>query len=147
MDLSFLPHVNAALNSAAFVLLVTGFVFIKNGRVAPHRACMIGAATFSGLFLICYVVHYVWRASVMGGSHTPFNGVGVIKKFYYALLLSHIALAIFVPYLAGRLIWLGAKGRYPAHKRLAKIGFPVWLYVSLTGVFVYVMLYWLNPQP
>ena len=146
MDLSFLPHVNATLNAVACVLLFTGLALIKNRRVEAHRNCMIAAAALSGLFLVSYVIHYTWRAMVHGGSHTPYNGTGWIKGFYYAMLISHIILAITVPVFVPRLIYLGLRKQYDRHRRLARIGFPVWAYVSITGVLIYLMLFWLNPS-
>jgi len=126
-------------------MLVTGFIFIKKHRVIAHRNCMISAAALSGLFLVSYVIHYVWRASVMGGSHTPYNGAGWIQKAYYAMLFSHIMLAITLPVFVVRLIRLGFAKQYEKHRRLARIGFPIWMYVSITGVLIYMMLFWFNP--
>ena len=147
MNLSFLPHLNAALNSLAFVLLVAGRVMIKNRRIAAHRTCMISAAASSALFLASYVTHYVWRARALGGSHTSYHGHGPMKFLYYATLLSHVVLAITVPVFAIWLIRLGLTQRHDLHRRVAKIGYPVWVYVSVTGVVIYVMLYWFNPTP
>lgn len=146
MNLSFLPHVNAALNGLACVFLVIGLFQIKSGHVTTHRNCMIAAAAASGLFLVCYSIHYVWRASVVGGSHTPYHGAGGMKTFYYTVLLSHISLAVTVPVLAVWLVRLALAQRFKSHRRLAKIGFPVWMYVSVTGVLIYLMLYWFNPS-
>lgn len=142
-----MPHLNAALNGVAFCLLATGRVLIKQRRVTAHRNCMLGAASASGLFLVCYVIHYVWRYSVQGGSHTPFHGQGWAKGFYYTVLISHVTLAITVPFLAVWLIRLGLGRQDEKHRRLAAVGFPLWMYVSVTGVMIYVMLFWLNPTP
>lgn len=147
MDLSFLPHVNASLNGLALVLLISGFILIKRRQIDAHRRCMLGASGASGLFLVCYVTHYVWRAVTVGGSHTLYHGAGWLKGFYYTMLLSHIVLAITVPVFAIWLIRLGLSERYDVHRRVAKIGFPVWLYVSVTGVLIYMMLFWFNPTP
>jgi len=147
VDLSFLPHLNASLNALACTLLITGRVQIMKRRVVNHRRCMISAAVASSLFLVCYVVHYIWRAKISGSPHTRYHGTGWVQGLYYTMLLSHIVLAITVPVFAVRLIHLGLLGRYDAHRRIARIGFPVWIYVSVTGVLIYLMLYWFNPTP
>jgi len=147
VDLSFLPHLNATLNALACTLLIIGRVQIMRRRVVYHRRCMIIATVASSLFLVCYIAHYIWRAKITGSSHSRYHGTGLILNLYYAMLLSHIVLAITVPVFAIRLIYLGLLGRYDAHKRIAKIGFPIWVYVSVTGVLIYLMLYWFNPTP
>ena len=146
MDLSFMPAVNASLNTLACISLIGGFAAIKARRVSLHRSCMASATVWSGLFLVCYVTHYVWRALSKGGLHTKYNGTGWLKNAYYSVLLSHIVLAITVPFLAVALIRFAVKGRYEQHRRLARVGFPIWMYVSVTGVFIYFMLYWFNPS-
>ncbi len=142
MDLSFLPTVNASLNTAATVLLTTGLVFIRKKRVDAHRRSMIAAFGISCLFLTLYVIHKVWR----GFEHTPFNGEGAAKLAYLLILFSHLVLAMTVPVLAIAMIRLGLRGRLDAHRCLAKLAWPVWLYVSVTGVVIYVMLYHLTPS-
>ena len=108
---------------------------------------MCSAAVFSGLFLVFYVIHYVWRVSVAGGTHTPYHGVEWMVKLYYGVLISHILLAVTVPVFAIRLIRLGLTGQIDKHRRLARIGFPIWVYVSITGVLIYFMLFWYNDKP
>lgn len=147
MNLSFMPHLNASLNGLACVLLVIGRIQIKKQRIDLHKKYMISAAVTSGLFLVCYVIHYVWRTGIAGESHTPYHGTGWVKGFYYLLLLSHVVLAMTVPLIAVRLILLGFAQRYETHKRVARIGFPIWMYVSVTGILIYLMLYWFNPTP
>jgi uncharacterized membrane protein YozB (DUF420 family) len=142
VDLSFLPTVNASLNTAATVLLISGLVFIRNKRVDSHRRSMIAAFAISCLFLALYVVHKVWR----GFEHTSFHGEGVAKLAYLVILFSHLALAMAVPVLAVAMIYLGLRRRLDAHRRLAKLAWPVWIYVSVTGVVIYVMLYPMNPS-
>ncbi len=142
-----MPAVNASLNAVACVCLIAGFGFIKKRRVAAHRRCMVTASVFSGLFLVCYVIHYLWRVMEKGGLHTKYHGVGLSKTFYYSVLLSHIVLAVTVPVWAVWLIRLGVSGRYERHRRVARVGYPIWLYVSVTGVVIYFMLYWFNPVP
>ncbi len=146
MDLSFLPAVNAALNGSAFVLLVVGMVFIKQKKIDAHRRCMIAAFVMSCIFLVTYITHYAWRASVHGGVHTKFTAGGFLGAIYYPMLISHILLAMAVPVLAIITIRHGLKRRDDQHRRIARITLPIWLYVSITGVLIYVMLYHLN-QP
>ncbi|MEX0655640.1 MAG: DUF420 domain-containing protein [Phycisphaeraceae bacterium] len=145
IDLSFLPAVNAALNGVTGVLLVAGLMLIRQHRITAHRNVMIAAFSVSGLFLVTYVTHYVWRATVVGGTHTRYHGEGLLAGLYYGMLLSHILLAIFVPVLAVTLIYLGLTKRYATHRRLARVAWPVWMYVSVTGVLIYFMLYHFNP--
>jgi len=146
VDLSFLPAVNAALNGSAFVLLVVGMVFIKQKKIDAHRRCMIAAFVMSCIFLVTYITHYAWRASVHGGVHTKFTAGGFLGAIYYPMLISHILLAMAVPVLAIITIRHGLKRRDDQHRRIARITLPIWLYVSITGVLIYVMLYHLN-QP
>ncbi len=130
----------------ATLLLLSGFVMIKKGNITAHKRCMVGAFVMSMVFLVCYVVHYIWRASTLGGVHTPYNGQGFIRLLYYLMLFSHIILAMTVPVFAVWLIRLGVKGRFERHRRVARFGFPIWVYVSVTGVLIYVMLYHWNPS-
>ena len=146
MDLSFLPAVNASLNALAGALLVAGYVFIRRRNVAAHKRCTLAAFATSSLFLVLYVTHYVWRAKVRGGAHTPFNAVGPVRAAYYAMLISHILLAMVVPVLAVWLIRLGYRRDDARHRRIARYALPIWLYVSVTGVIVYLMLYQLYPS-
>jgi uncharacterized membrane protein YozB (DUF420 family) len=143
VDLSFLPGVNAALNLVSTVLLVVGRIWIRRGRVAAHRRAMLSAFAVSSLFLVLYVAHKAWR----GFEHTPFHGEGVFHAFYLVILFSHLVLAMTVPLLALRLVQLGLTGRIDRHRRLAVVAWPIWLYVSLTGVLIHLLLYPLNPAP
>jgi uncharacterized membrane protein YozB (DUF420 family) len=145
MDLSFLPLVNAILNGIAGILLVIGWWLIKHGHRDAHRKTMITAFGVSSLFLVCYVAHKIWKAVVGHGLHTSFNGTGMIKVAYLLMLLSHVILAMTVPVFAVFLIQKGLKGQFEQHRKLAKIALPIWLYVSVTGVLVYLMLYPFNP--
>lgn len=139
------PHplatVNAALNGFATVLLILGFVLIKRGFETAHRRVMVGAFGVSVVFLISYLTYHAMAGSV------KFTGEGPIKYVYYAMLISHVILAVAVPVLALRTIWLGYQNRRAAHNRIAKITLPIWLYVSVTGVLIYLFLYILYPQP
>ncbi len=143
-----LPHVNASLNALATVLLVTGFVLIKQRRETAHKWTMLGCFGVSVLFLSCYVLHKILRQGV----NTPFPDYPLlaIQYGYKFILLTHIVLAAAVPFLALLTINHGLrvhreKHRREKHRRLARWTFPIWLYVSITGVIVYVMLYHMYP--
>jgi putative membrane protein len=137
---SLLPAINASLNGLATVLLVVGFVLIKKKKIIAHRNCMLIAFAVSSLFLICYLVD----KAIKRGAHTPFEGPQAVRILYYIILISHIILAISVPVFAILLIRLGLRGEHEKHRRIARWGFPIWLYVSITGVVIYFMLYHLN---
>jgi len=141
LDLSFLPAVNASLNAVAAVLLLRGRLLARAHRVAEHRLTMTAAFVVSSLFLALYLLHKWSR----GFENTTFHAEGPAKAAYLALLFSHVTLAIVVPPLAIALIALGARGRVERHRRLARWAWPIWMYVSLTGVLIYVLLYHLNP--
>lgn len=143
MDLSFLPAVNAGLNVVATSLLVVGRYWIRRGRVAHHRRAMIAAFTVSSLFLVLYVAHKASR----GFENTPYHGEGLARLLYLAILFTHLTLAMAVPVLAIRLLQLGLSGRIERHRRLAIVAWPIWLYVSLTGVAIFLFLYVFNPPP
>lgn len=145
MDLSFLPKVNASLNGFAALLLIAGFVFIRKKNIKAHITCMIGAFITSAIFLVSYLTHYAWRASVKGGVHTKYNGEGLDRPFYYGMLISHILLAMAVPVLAIVMIRLGKQKRFETHRKVGRFALPIWLYVSITGVLIYLMLYEWNP--
>jgi len=138
-DLGALPTLNALLNGASAVLLTTGWLAIRRRRIALHRACMLGAFCVSALFLVSYVVYHA-----LAGSRA-FTGQGWIRPVYFAVLISHVVLAAaMVPFVLTTLYRaLGAD--FPRHVRLARATLPVWIYVSVTGVVVYVMLYRLFP--
>jgi uncharacterized membrane protein YozB (DUF420 family) len=134
-----LATTNAVLNALATVLLVAGWVFIARGQWKAHRVAMIAAFAVSAVFLVCYLTYHY----LVG--HVPFRGQGPVRTVYFAILISHIILAVFVPILALRMFFLAWKGRWEAHRRLGKITMPIWLYVSVTGVVIYAMLYHLFP--
>jgi uncharacterized membrane protein YozB (DUF420 family) len=152
-------HVNASLNALATVLLLVGLSLIKRGRVEAHKRTMLSAFAVSIAFLVCYVWYHVHVGSVR------FTYPGAVRYVYYVILASHVLLAITVPFLATRQIYLGyralgccasqvhqaeqlvtAAAYREKHIRLARVTFPIWLYVSVTGVIVYVMLYHLWPS-
>jgi uncharacterized membrane protein YozB (DUF420 family) len=130
-----LPAINASLNALATVLLVIGYLLIKRRRETAHKWTMLAAFGVSVLFLICYLVYHS-----QAGSKT-FAGPPPISYLYYAILISHIILAAAVPVLAGMTIWWGYTDQRLRHVRLARWTFPIWLYVSITGVVIYWMLY------
>ena len=134
-DWLLLPTLNAVLNSASAILLTTGFVFIRHGKVAAHRACMLGAFAVSVLFLASYLVYHYHAGS------RPFAGQGWIRPLYFALLISHVVLAAVIVPLALTTIYRGLTLQVERHKRIARRTLPIWLYVSVTGVIVYLLLY------
>jgi len=142
MSISFLPTLNAMLNATTGILIVCGFVLIKRGRVIAHRACMIGAVTTSSLFLISYVVYHVG----FGKGVTRFAGVGPVRTVYLSILISHTILAVVIVPLVIVTLRRGLKANFQMHRKIARWTFPLWLYVSVTGVIVYLMLYHLYPS-
>jgi len=140
MDLSFLPALNASLNLLATLLLSLGFVLIRRGRERAHRRVMTSAFAVSALFLVLYIAHKIWR----NFENTEFHGESWARALYRVLLGSHVLLAMTVPVFAIVLIRLGRAERRREHRRLARIAWPIWMYVSVTGVAIYVVLYHLN---
>jgi putative membrane protein len=134
-----LPVVNATLNATAALLLVTGWVQIKRRRETAHKVLMLSAFVVSIVFLGCYLVYHYHVGSV------KFTGPPAVRAVYLTILLTHVVLAAAVPVLALVTIALGLRDRRAAHRRWARWTFPIWLYVSITGVVVYVMLYHLYP--
>ena len=141
MDLSFLPAVNAGLNAVAMTLLLAGRRLVKQGRIEAHRRVMLSAFGVSSLFLFFYVSHKVSRDFEATTLHVE----GAAKIAYLTMLFTHVVLAATVPVLAIWLIRLGLRDERAKHRRLARIAWPIWMYVSATGVLIYVLLYHLNP--
>jgi uncharacterized membrane protein YozB (DUF420 family) len=138
MTIHDIPTLNAALNATATVLITAGFILIKLGKREAHRAAMLTAGTVSALFLIGYVTHKI----LVRGVHTPFGGESpALRAFYYTMLVSHIILAIGIAYLVPRTFLFAIKGDLVSHKKWARFTFPIWYYVSVTGVLVYFFLY------
>lgn len=137
MTVQDIPGINAALNALATVLITLGFAFIKAGNKSAHRACMLGAGAVSAVFLVGYVSHKI----LVRGVHTTFGGEGAIRTIYYTMLISHILLAISIAYLVPRTFALALKGDFVRHRAWARWTFPIWYYVSVTGVLVYFFLY------
>ena len=141
MDLSFLPVVNAALNALATALLLRGRALIRRGEREAHRNTMLAAFGVSSVFLFFYVLHK-WSRDF---ENTAFNAEGLARGGYLLLLASHVLLAMTVPVLAILLIRYGLRDEIAAHRRLARIAWPIWMYVSVTGVLIYTLLYHFNP--
>ena len=137
MTVSDLPAVNASLNAISTLFLTAGYIFIKRGRKNAHRNCMLAAFVTSCVFLICYVLHKI----LVRGVHTPFGGEGMIRTFYYVMLLTHIVLAMVIVPLILITLSRALKARWEHHKKIARWTWPLWMYVSITGVLVYLMLY------
>jgi protein SCO1/2 len=136
-----LPHVNASLNGLSCLMLVAGLVLIRRGRVKAHATVMISTFFVSSAFLVCYLVYHQALLHYTGSGSRGFPGTGALRYAYLTMLLTHTVLAAFVPVLAIAMMWLAWKGRFRTHKKLGKITFPVWLYVSATGVIIYFVLY------
>jgi putative membrane protein len=130
-----LPALNASLNGLSAILLATGFGFIRRRQIGRHRACMVAAFGVSTAFLVSYVVYHAEHGS------TPFSGEGWIRPVYFSLLASHVLLAIAVLPLALVTLYRAWRADFAGHRRIAEITFPIWMYVSVTGVLVYWMLY------
>jgi len=130
-----LPTVNAGLNTLGTVFLVSGYFMIRRRRIEAHRACMLAAFVTSVLFLTSYVIYHYNAGS------TPFPGTGIIRPVYFFILITHIVLAATLPVLALMTLWRAARGNFESHAKLARWTLPIWLYVSVTGVLVYLLLY------
>jgi len=135
MDVSYLPAVNATLNGTSAVLLLTGRVLIAQKRVAAHRMVMLATVTSSTLFLICYLIYHAQVGSVR------FQGQGWVRPLYFGILLTHTVLAVVIVPLVMVTLARGLRGNFARHRAIARWTFPLWLYVSITGVVIYVMLY------
>ena len=134
MDIFHLPALNASLNALAASFLVAGYLAIRR-RIAAHRLAMLAAFGCSVAFLVSYLIYHYHVGSM------PFRGEGWVRPVYFAVLLTHTVLAAFVAPLAGSLFYLAARRRFERHRRIARWTLPLWLYVSLTGVLIYFMLY------
>jgi len=143
MTVHDIPALNASLNALATVLISAGFLFIRRKAITAHRASMLAAGVVSAVFLVGYVSHKI----LVRGVHTPFGGEGLIRGIYYAMLISHIILAISIAYLVPRTFYLALSGQIERHRAWARWTFPIWFYVSVTGVLVYFFLYQWWPTP
>lgn len=139
MTVNDLSHVNAGLNAVSTVLILTGYMMIRRKRIAAHRACMISATVVSTAFLVCYLIyHYT-------AGHVQFTHQGPVKHVYHGILLTHIVLAAATPFLVLITLYRALRNQLDRHRRIAVWTLPIWLYVSFTGVVIYVMLYHLYP--
>ena len=138
--ISYLPHVNACLNATSAVLLFTGYTFIRSRNVAAHRACQIAALVVSLLFLASYLTYHYHHGS------TRFQGAGIVRPIYFTILTSHTILAIVIVPLVTLTFYRALRNDFARHRRIARITLPLWLYVSITGVIVYLMLYQIYPS-
>ncbi|MBI5473416.1 MAG: DUF420 domain-containing protein [Ignavibacteriae bacterium] len=139
MAFTDLPFVNAILNTTSSLLLITGYYFIRQNRKLHHKKVMIAAMITSSLFLLSYLIYHYEVGSV------KFAGQGTARTIYFIVLISHTILAVAVPPLAIITLVRGLRERFDRHRRIARWTLPIWLYVSVTGVIVYVMLYRLYP--
>ena len=146
ISLSSLPLLNACLNGASACMLLAGWLFIRRGRARAHARCMVAALCLSTLFLISYVCYHAGMQMVHGEAHTTFRDPAWFRPIYLVILLSHLVLAIAVVPLVLLTVRLALKARYDRHRRLARWTWPVWMYVSVTGVAIYLILYRIFPQ-
>mgnify|MGYP001592747693 CR=1 FL=1 len=133
-DLSALPLFHAMLNGLTALCLITGFILIKSGRQKLHKLCMLTALCFSSIFLVSYVIYH------FNTGHTEYGGEGWIRTVYFFILLTHILLATTIVPLALLAAYRGFTGQYDKHKKIVKWTFPLWLYVAITGVAVYLFM-------
>jgi uncharacterized membrane protein YozB (DUF420 family) len=137
--ISLLPHLNALLNSASALLLMTGYMFIRAHRVNAHRNCQISAFVSSTLFLASYLTYHYFHGT------TRFAGPGIVRAVYFVILISHTILAILIVPLVLVTLYRAIRGDFFRHRRIARWTLPLWMYVSVTGVVVYLMLYQIYP--
>ncbi len=135
-----LPSVNAGLNALATLLLIGGYALIRCGKRAAHQRTMLTAFATSILFLVCYVGYHTALFYYTQSGSRHFEGTGLIRPVYFTILISHVVLAAAVPVLASITIYRGLKQQWERHRKIAKVTFPIWLYVSVTGVIIYLLL-------
>ena len=143
--LKIFPHLNAALNATSAFFLLLGFVFVKRKMIMAHRASMLTAFTLSALFLACYLTYHALRTYYFGLGPTRFTGEGIARPIYFIILTTHTILAVVVAPFILLTLYRALKAKFEVHRRIARVVFPIWLYVSITGVIVYLMLYQLYP--
>ena len=141
IPLSFLPTLNATLNATSATLLLLGYFFIRRRRIAAHKTCMVAALLVSTLFFISYLYYHYHHGA------TPFPGTGWVRTLYFSILIPHTILAVVTVPLALTTVYRAWRGRFERHKRIARWTLPLWLFVCVTGVVVYWMLYHLYPAP
>jgi len=146
MTLSDLPALNAMLNGTSVLFLSLGFFFIKRGEKTAHRNCMIGALTTSTLFLISYVTYHVGMQRLHGVAHTSFQDPAWFRPIYLTILFTHLVLAMAIVPMVLMTVFRAAKGDFEKHAKIARWTWPAWMYVSVTGVVIYLILYQIFPQ-
>ena len=146
MTFTDLPAVNACLNGFSAVLLTAGFIFIKRGNKIAHRNCMIAALVTSTAFLVCYVTYHIKMKQVYGVAHTTFVNPAWFKPIYAAILITHLLGAFAIVPLVIMTTSRALRERFDAHKKIARWTWPIWMYVSVTGVVIYLLLYQIFPQ-
>lgn len=146
MNVNDLPAVNATLNGLAAVLLVAGYVFIRRKNQNAHRNCMIAALFISTAFLLCYIYHHYQRQRVYGSAHTRFIEPAAFRPIYLAILVTHLIGAVAIVPLVLMTVARALKQRFELHKKIARWTWPIWMYVSVTGVLIYLLLYQIFPQ-
>lgn len=137
---SYLPHLNAMLNGTSAVLLLSGYTFIRKGNIAAHRICQISALAVSILFLCSYITYHFYHGA------TRFPGQGFVRPLYFTILLTHTVLAVVIVPLVTLTFIRAFRADFVRHRRIARVTLPLWLYVSVTGVIVYLMLYQIYPS-
>lgn len=141
IEIADLPHVNAAFNAVTIVLLAAGFAFIRAGNRARHRAAMIAALVASAGFLVSYLIYH------FNSGLARFGGEGIIRPIYFTLLIAHVLIAVVITALVPITVWRALTGRFEQHRRLARWTWPLWMYVAVSGVVVYIMAVHLFPFP
>lgn len=140
MNLSDLPAVNACLNGLSTIFLTAGFILIRRGRRDAHRNCMVAALITSTLFLTCYLIYHY------NAGRTTFQNPQWFRPYYLVILLTHTVLAVAIVPMVLVTVWHAIRQRWESHKRIARWTWPVWIYVSVTGVLIYFLLYQIFPQ-
>ena len=146
MSIYDLPAVNATLNGLSAIFLTLGFIFIKRGDKRAHMRCMITAFCTSVIFLGCYLTYHIYLAWVLGRGPTRFVNPAWFKPIYLTILISHTILAATIVPLILMTLWRAKKERFELHKKIARWTWPLWMYVSVTGVMIYLLLYKIFPQ-
>jgi putative membrane protein len=146
MSFSDLPAVNASLNAFSGILLMFGLRFIIRGNIQAHRKCMIGACCSSLLFLVCYLTYHTWMRRTHGTAHTTFLKPPEFRPIYLTILYTHLVAAIVILPMVLITLFRALKGNFDRHKKIARWTWPLWMYVSVTGVIIYLLLYQIFPQ-
>lgn len=139
------PHLNAALNTVSCLMLLAGLYFIRSGERQKHRACMLTALAVSALFLVSYLAHHALRTYYFGLGPTRFTGEGIIRPIYFTILASHTVLAAAIGPFILLTLRRALRKEFDRHRRLARLVYPIWLFVSVSGVAVYLLLYQIYP--